>query len=184
MYHVSTNTRLPTIQVLCVSTNKQTPRLHTKSLQTQEMTHHTSVMCLHTRLPTIQASCVYTQDYPPYKRHVYTQDYPPIQVSCVYTQETTHHTSVMPLLQGDGVGGGHLQQVNSLLDSVQLPLHVAQFWLKLRRPLELAKLHHHLCKVFLPNKGTRKVSTVNADLKEKSGDSHLTARRKSGNRQC
>ena len=90
----------------------------------------------------------------------------------------------MPLLQGDGVGGGHLQQVNSLLDSVQLPLDVAQLRLKLCRPLELAKLHHHLCKVFLPNKGTRKVSTVNADLKEKSGDCHLTAKRKSGNRQC
>ena len=144
-YHVSTNTRDDPPYKCRASTHTRLPTIQASCVCTQETTHHTSVMCLHTR------------DYPPYMRHV-------------STHKTTHHTSVMSLLQGNGVGGGHLQQVNSLLDSIQLPLHVAQLRLKLRRPLELPKLHHHLCKVFLSNKGTKKVSTINAHLKEKSSN--------------
>ena len=110
MYHDSTNTRLPTIQVLCLYRHpyyiprlykhKRQPTIQASYLYTQETTHHTSVMCLHTRLPTTQASCVYTQYYPPHKHHVYTQEtahhtnvmclhtkLPTIQASCVYTQD-------------------------------------------------------------------------------------------------
>ena len=101
---------LHTNYVPCLYKHKTTHHTSVMSLQRQDYPpykRHVFTHTLRTCTP-IQASCLYThttyhvstntRDDPPYKCRASTHTrLPTIQASCVYTQETTHHTCVMCL---------------------------------------------------------------------------------------